>query len=324
MANNLILSTNLLDVLSPESKIFVAFSGGIDSTALLFLCNKALKQKKIKNLKAIHINHNLSKNSAKWERHSESFCRDHDISFESFSVEVSKNRSSIESQARQARYKIFERLLDKNDQILLAHHRDDVFETMLLRLFRGTGVDGLSGLNKRRSLGKGEIIRPFLNLSKTDLKMYIDANHLTCVEDETNTNNDFDRNYLRNEIIPLLDKRWKKLSQRASFTSLTAKKKKLSLDFMLENNFKKQISTGIMERSDFLNVPPFLTEELIRLIIRKKGIATPNQKVLSEIMNVFFNKKPSNDSYVEWSRKDGEQIGGKAFTEHNNIILQKK
>ena len=73
-----------------------------------------------------------------------------------------------------------------------------------------------------------------------------------------------------------------------------------------------------------MNVPPFLTEELIRLIIRKKGIATPNQKVLSEIMNVFFNKKPSNDSYVEWSRKDGEQIGGKAFSEHNNIILQKK
>jgi len=114
------LSTKLLDALSPKNKIFVAFSGGLDSTALLFLCNKALKQKKINNLKAIHINHNLSKNSDNWQQHCESFCRSNNIEFESFMVEVSKNRSSIESQARQARYKIFESLLDENDQILFS------------------------------------------------------------------------------------------------------------------------------------------------------------------------------------------------------------
>ena len=246
------------------------------------------------------------------------------IKFESFIVEVSKNRSSIESQARQARYKIFESLLDENDQILLAHHRDDVFETILLRLFRGTGVDGLSGLNEKRSLGKGEIIRPFLNLSKSDLEIFVHKNDLPFVEDDTNLNNDFDRNFLRNEIIPSLEKRWSKLPERAALTSLTAKKKKLSLDFMLEKNFKKEISTGIIERAKFIETPSFLIEELIRLILRKKGIALPSQKVLSEIMNVFFHKKPSNESYVEWSRKDGEQIGGKVFSEHNDIILKKK
>ena len=318
------LSIDLLDALSPENKIFVAFSGGLDSTALLFLCNKALKEKKIGNLKAIHINHNLSKNSDNWQQHCESFCTSNKIEFESFIVEVSKNRSSIESQARQARYKIFESLLDENDQIVLAHHRDDVFETLLLRLFRGTGVDGLSGLNEKRSLGKGEIIRPFLNSSKSDLKIYIDENDLQYVEDDTNLNDDFDRNFLRNEIVPSLETRWSKLSERAAFTSLTAKKKKLSLDFMLEKSFKKEISSGIIERAGFIEIPSFIIEELIRLILRKKGIALPNQKVLSEIMSVFFNKKPSNETYVEWSRKDGEQMGGKAFSEHNNIIFKKK
>ena len=182
------LSTNLLDALSQENRIFVAFSGGLDSTALLFLCNKALKQKKIRNLKAIHINHNLSKNSDYWQQHCESFCRSNNIEFESFMVEVSKNKSSIESQARQARYKIFKSLLDENDQILLAHHRDDVLETFLLRLFRGTGVDGLSGLKEKRSLGKGKIIRPFLNLSKSDLEFFIHENDLPYVEDDTNLN----------------------------------------------------------------------------------------------------------------------------------------
>ena len=318
------LSTNLLDILSSENKIFVAFSGGIDSTALLFLCYKALKQKKIGNLKAIHINHNLSKNSDNWQQHCESFCRTNNIKFESFLVEVSKNRSSIESQARQARYKIFESLLDENDQILLAHHRDDLFETILLRLFRGTGVDGLSGLNEKRSLGKGEIVRPFLNLSKSDLKIFIDENGLPYIEDDTNSNNDFDRNFLRNEIVPSLEKRWSKLSERALITSATAKKKKLSLDFMLEKNFKKEISTGIIERANFIEIPSFLIEELIRLILRKKGIALPSKKVLSEIMNVFFHKKPSNESYVEWSRKDGEQIGGKVYSEHSDIVFKKK
>ena len=111
---------------------------------------------------------------------------------------------------------------------------------------------------------------------------------------------------------------------RDRFTSLTAKKKKLSLDFMLERSFKKEISSGIIERADFIEIPSFIIEELIRLILRKKGIALPNQKVLSEIMNVFFNKKPSNETYVEWSRKDGEQMGGKIFSEHNNIIFKKK
>ena len=318
------LSTNLLDALSPENKIFIAFSGGLDSTALLFLCNQALKQKKIKNLKAIHINHKLSKNSNNWEQHCESFCRTNNIEFESFKVKVSKNRSSIEAQARQARYKIFESLLDANDQIILAHHRDDVFETILLRLFRGTGFDGLSGLNERRTLGKGEIIRPFLKLSKSDLKIFIDENNLSYVEDDTNLNNQFDRNFLRNEIVPSLEKRWSRLSEKAALTSSTAKKKKLSLDFMLEKNFKKEISTGIMERDNFTEIPSFLIEELIRFILRKKGIALPSQKVLSEIMNVFFYKKPSNESYVEWSRKDGEQIGGKVFSEHNDIIFKKK
>jgi tRNA(Ile)-lysidine synthase len=318
------LSTNLLDELSTENRIFVAFSGGLDSTALLFLCNKALKQKKISNLKAIHINHNLSKNSDDWQQHCESFCRSNNIEFESFVVEVPNLRSSIESQARQARYKIFESLLDENDQILLAHHRDDVFETILLRLFRGTGVDGLSGLNEKRSLGKGEIIRPFLNLPKSDLRIFIDENDLPYVEDDTNSKNDFDRNFLRNEIVPSLEKRWNKLSERVTLTSLTAKKKKLSLDFMLEKNFKKEISTGIIERANFIEMPSFLIEELIRLILRKKGVALPSQKVLSEIMNVFFHNKPTNKSYVEWSRKDGEQIGGKVFSEHNDIIFKKK
>ena len=318
------LSTNLLDALSTENRIFVAFSGGLDSTALLFLCKKALKQKKISNLKAIHINHNLSKNSDDWQQHCESFCRSNNIEFESFVVEVPNLRSSIESQARQARYKIFESLLDENDQILLAHHRDDVLETILLRLFRGTGVDGLSGINDKRSLGKGEIVRPFLNLPKSDLRIFIDENDLPYVEDDTNSKNDFDRNFLRNEIVPSLEKRWNKLSERVTLTSLTAKKKKLSLDFMLEKNFKKEISKGIIERANFIEMPSFLIEELIRLILRKKGVALPSQKVLSEIMNVFFHKKPTNESYVEWSRKDGEQIGGKVFSEHNDIIFKKK
>ena len=121
-----------------------------------------------------------------------------------------------------------------------------------------------------------------------------------------------------------MKKRWSKLSEKVAFTSLTADKKKLSLDYMLEKNFKKEISTGIIERTNFVEIPSFLLEELIRLMLRKKNIALPSQKVLSEIMNVFFHKKPSNESYVEWSRKDGEQVGGKVFSEHNDVIFKKK
>jgi len=148
-----------------ENKIYVAYSGGPDSTALLHLLAKMSIEDQLE-VKAIHVNHNLSKKSKAWEDHCKKTCAILNIDLTIESAQIISDGGGIESASRKARYKIFEDLLESGDQILLAHHSDDVAETIFMRLLRGTGVDGLEGPKFTREIGKGRLIRPLLKLQK--------------------------------------------------------------------------------------------------------------------------------------------------------------
>ena len=137
-----------------ENKIYVAYSGGPDSTALLHLLAKISIDHQLE-VKAIHVNHNLSKESKAWEDHCKKICSILNIDLTIESVQIISDGGGIESASRKTRYKIFENLLESGDQILLAHHSDDVAETIFMRLLRGTGVDGLEGPKFTREIGKG-------------------------------------------------------------------------------------------------------------------------------------------------------------------------
>jgi len=144
------------DLVDPNKNIIVAFSGGGDSSALLHFCYELNQQGLLQgHLSAIHINHSLSKHSDSWEDHCKIFCRERNIDYQSYVVNINIKKSGLESAARNARYKIFQEALQPNDQLLMAHHADDVAETILFRLFRGTGLDGLQGPMKKRPLRKG-------------------------------------------------------------------------------------------------------------------------------------------------------------------------
>lgn len=128
--------------------------------------------------------------------------------FECRKVAVDGSSSSLELQARQARYAVFDALLEPEDFLLMAHHQDDQMETVLYRLLRGSGPRGLAGIPARRPIGKGTLLRPLLKFNKSALSEYAEANDLSWIEDSSNSDTDFDRNFLRQEIIPLLKKRW--------------------------------------------------------------------------------------------------------------------
>ena len=146
------------DLVDPNKNITVGFSGGGDSSALLHFCHQLNQQGLLRgNLSAIHINHSLHKNSDQWESHCKIFCKNRGIAFKSYVVNIDSKKSGLESAARNARYKIFEEVIKSNDQLLMAHHADDVAETILFRLFRGTGLDGLQGPINKRTLGEGVI-----------------------------------------------------------------------------------------------------------------------------------------------------------------------
>ena len=183
---------NLTYHLDLDKKIYVGFSGGPDSTALLHL----LHSNNITNVEVIHVNHNLSKNSVEWEDHCRQISEELGFIFHAESLEIKIDGDGLESAARKARYKIFKKYLKEGEQILLGHHSNDVTETFLLRLFRGTGVDGLESLPIKRNVGVGYLVRPLIKLTKKDILNYLEVNKINYIQDESNLEQEQDRNFV--------------------------------------------------------------------------------------------------------------------------------
>ncbi|MEQ9464526.1 MAG: tRNA lysidine(34) synthetase TilS [Haliea sp.] len=188
---------------------FVAFSGGLDSTVLLHLLQRFCgEQPAAPPLVAIHVNHTLQAAAADWERHCARVCAALGVPLLQRQVEVDTAGSGTEAAAREARYRVFAATLRAGDVIFLAHHQDDQVETLLLRWLRGAGVRGLQGMPATRPLGTGSLSRPLLAWPRTALEDYAQRQGLEWVEDPSNTDTGFDRNYLRHQVLPLLDRRW--------------------------------------------------------------------------------------------------------------------
>ncbi|OMH39221.1 tRNA lysidine(34) synthetase TilS [Motiliproteus sp. MSK22-1] len=185
---------------------WLGFSGGLDSHVLLHLA-VAAKLNQTHNLTAIHVDHNLQPEAGVWVEHCSAVCENLGVPLQVLKVAVDEG-ASLEAQARQARYQAFEHLMSDGDGLLLAHHADDQAETILLRLMRGSGVRGLSSIPEQRPLGKGRLFRPLLSLPRWELEQYAEQNQLNWIEDPSNSSLDFDRNYVRHQVLPELLQRW--------------------------------------------------------------------------------------------------------------------
>ena len=302
-----------------DKKIYVGYSGGPDSTALLHL----LYSNDISNVEAIHINHNLSRKSAEWEDHCKQTSKKLGIPCHVESVEIKIDGDGLESAARKARYKVFTKYLKEGDQILLGHHSNDVAETFLLRLFRGTGVDGLESLNVKRGVGDGYLVRPLINLTKEDIMMYLRENNISYIKDESNDEQEQDRNYIRNNIIPSIEQRWMKASSRISNTSEFIRIKNQSYEILLEEKFEHLISKKIQVK-DLREIDEPFVVDIIRYSIRKQSIAMPSKKVIEEILKTFIQSNPGPKSLVSWTRADKDQVGGEICYKDGCIIISKK
>ena len=302
-----------------DKKIYVGYSGGPDSTALLHL----LCSNDISNIEAIHINHNLSSNSAKWEDHCKQTSKKLGIPCHVESVEIKIDGDGLESAARKARYKIFTKYLKEGDQILLGHHSNDVAETFLLRLFRGTGVDGLESLNVKRGVGDGYLVRPLINLTKENIMMYLRDNNISYINDESNDGQEQDRNYIRNNIIPSIEQRLMKASSRILNTSEFIRIKNQSYEILLEEKFKHLIDKKIKVK-DLREIDEPFVIDVIRYSIRKQSIAMPSKKVIEEIIKTFIQSNPGPKSLVSWTRADKDQAGGEICYKDGCIIICKK
>lgn len=195
------------DAVNPR-RLLIALSGGVDSVVLLSLTCRIKLQKNIA-LRAVYVDHGLQVQSADWSKHCEAFCNSCDVSFDCVHVDVDlQSGLSPEAAARDARYDAFKKLLQKDEYLCTAHHADDQAETLLLQLFRGAGVNGLASMPELRAFGCGYLLRPLLQASRDDIVAYANARDLKWVEDPSNKDARYDRNYLRHELLPALEQRW--------------------------------------------------------------------------------------------------------------------
>ena len=195
-------------------KICVALSGGLDSRVLFELARQLqIIQPKIE-LRAIHIHHQLSKFADDWVDFSQQICAAAQVPISVHHVDPqSWPNASLEDRARRARYQVFAPQLQAGAVLLHGHHQDDQVETLLLRLLRGAGTLGLASIPQQRPLGLGLILRPLINTPRAKLYAFAQAEKLDWVEDDSNFEVDFDRNFLRLEILPLLQKRFVNTNQ---------------------------------------------------------------------------------------------------------------
>jgi tRNA(Ile)-lysidine synthase len=196
------------------SRLWVAFSGGLDSTVLLHLIGALHTNGTLPMpLHVLHINHGLQTAADAWQSHCRQVCANLGLPFHCRRVQVELSvGDSPEEAARKARHTAFAQTLVAGDMLVLAQHRDDQVETVLFRLLRGSGVGGLAGMPVSRACGAGLLLRPLLGQRRGDLLAFAQSQGLYWIEDGSNQDPRYDRNFLRGTVLPLLQQRWPGLS----------------------------------------------------------------------------------------------------------------
>lgn len=200
---------HILHTIAPteRSEVVLALSGGLDSMVLLHLLVAARKLCSFQ-LSAVYINHGISDSAAQWGEFCQQQCKVADVAFTQVTVQLC-GQANLENNARQARYAALQQFITSPKHVLVtAHHADDQIESLLLALKRGAGPAGLAGIAKARAFSQGKIERPLLPFSRAQLADYAAQYQLTWVEDDSNTDTAFDRNFIRHTITPVLKARW--------------------------------------------------------------------------------------------------------------------
>lgn len=203
-----LISPAALSWLQGRSRLLVGLSGGLDSSVLLHALARQPKFAHFQ-VRAIHVDHGLQPQAEQWSEHCRDYCAQLGIALTLARVDVAQpGDAGPEAAARDARHAAFESALDDDEILVLAHHRDDQAETLLLRALRASGPDGLGAMRPWRGFGGGWLWRPLLDTARSRLHEYAQSHGLQWIDDPSNDSVALDRNFLRHRILPVLRERW--------------------------------------------------------------------------------------------------------------------
>ena len=280
-----VLLNPLFAQLGDHRHVLVGFSGGLDSSVLLHLL-VSLRQQLLPELKvrAIHIHHGLNPLADCWVKHCQQQCDQWDVPLEMVRVNIDPRHNGIEAAARTARYQAFSSHLAANEVLLTAQHLDDQCETFLLALKRGSGPAGLSSMAGRMPFAHSQLLRPLLAFSRETLENYAQVQQLRWIEDDSNQDNRFDRNFLRLSVLPLLNQRWPHFAQAtARSASLCAEQEQLLDELLADNLQQLQNPDGALSIEGLLQASEAKRGAILRRWLAGGGALMPSQNQLQRL-----------------------------------------
>lgn len=270
--------------LAAPAPLCVAFSGGPDSTALLYALAQ-LPQARARGLRALHVDHGLHADSKAWAKRCADFCESVGVPLATVRVQVDDTRGEgIEAAARRARYAAFAGELREGEWLVLAHHRDDQVETVLLKLLRGAGPEGLGGMRALRPFARGMLWRPLLETPRSVLQDCLRDARITALDDPANADPRLARNVVRHEVVPLLARHWPHFDAAVLHTAELAR---ASADFVASE--AAIALAGCMDAdhtvavAEWLALPPPLRASALDQWLRAHALPAPPDAARAEL-----------------------------------------
>ena len=283
----------------PRISVCVALSGGIDSTALLAAL--AAGRPRALRLRAAHIDHGLQASSALWSEHCRELARGLEVPLERLAVPVERTRgASLEEAARTARYRALAERLEPGETLLTAHTRDDQLETVLLQLLRGAGLAGLAAMPARSRLGAGWLARPLLPCARAELEAWVRARGLPWVEDDSNADERFDRNFLRRRVLPAVCERWPGAAAAVARTARHAAQAQGLLESLARADVERASDGAALSVKSLRALSGERRRNALRFWIARSGRTLPDTRRMDELAGPVIEARRDAHPRLDW------------------------
>jgi tRNA(Ile)-lysidine synthase len=304
--------------LLPQQSLVIAYSGGRDSHVLLHALWQLQQQITTPlKLRAIHVNHGLQPDAQGWVQHCQRICEQYQIPFEMIALQLTAIAGeSIENIARKARYLAFSQRLQANEIILTAHSMDDQAETFILQLVRGAGVKGLAGIAQWKALGKGHLARPLLHVSRDEIASYAQHYQLPFVEDKTNAELRFRRNFIRHQVMPLLAQINPSIAACIARSATHCQQAQTLLtENILEQDYHHCLDplTNTLQVTVLQQLSALKQRSVIRHWLQTQQVTPPSVKKLDMLIHQMLTAKPDAKPCISWSGVQVQRFQGRLY-----------
>jgi tRNA(Ile)-lysidine synthase len=295
-----------------QRALCVAYSGGLDSSALLCAL-AALRRREGFTLRALHVNHQLQPLACDWAHQVQRNARRLRVPCEVLKLTIRRGRGeSLEAAARAARYQALLSRLHPHELLLTAHHQEDQLETVLLALLRGSGLRGLAAMSPVSRLEDFCLLRPLLPVARVQLERYLRARRMTWSEDPSNTDERFDRNYLRRVVVPLLRARWPAVAATASRSAALLCETRALLERLAREQLKHARDGRALRVSVLRRLPAPERVNALRAWFSEQGLPMPDQTRMREISGPMLAARSDAMPCVQWQgarlRRHGDRL----------------